>query len=147
MLTGVYPTGLAAWSENCKWYSSLPLGAVVLLFVSQSSEFCRHNLLEGTEMSNSKGNRIFRYRLSPETFDTPLYMSVCLSVCLSIHLPTYLPTYFSFFLPTYLHLIYLPTYLSIQLPTYLPTHPPSPTLSTEPSALSMYSLIYLTILT
>jgi hypothetical protein len=22
----------AAWSENCKWYSSLPLGAVVLLF-------------------------------------------------------------------------------------------------------------------
>jgi len=130
MLTGVYPTGLAAWSENCKWYSSLPLGAVVLLFVSQSSEFCRHNLLEGTEMSNSKGNRIFRYRLSPETFDTPLYMSVCLSVCLSVHpptyLPTYLPTYFSFFLPTYLHLIYLPTYLSIQLPTYLPTHPPTP---------------------
>jgi hypothetical protein len=30
----VYPkvSGLAAWSENCKWYSSLPLGAVVLLF-------------------------------------------------------------------------------------------------------------------
>jgi hypothetical protein len=23
---------LAAWSKNCKWYSSLPLGAVVLLF-------------------------------------------------------------------------------------------------------------------
>jgi hypothetical protein len=23
---------LAAWSENCKWYSSLPLGAVVSLF-------------------------------------------------------------------------------------------------------------------
>jgi hypothetical protein len=23
---------LAAWSENCKWYSSLPLNAVVLLF-------------------------------------------------------------------------------------------------------------------
>jgi len=21
--------GLAAWSENCKWYSTLPLGAVV----------------------------------------------------------------------------------------------------------------------
>jgi hypothetical protein len=21
-------SGLAAWSENCKWYSSLPLGAV-----------------------------------------------------------------------------------------------------------------------
>jgi hypothetical protein len=30
----VYPkvSRLAAWSENCKWYSSLPLGALVLLF-------------------------------------------------------------------------------------------------------------------
>jgi len=29
-----YPkvSGLAAWSENCKWYSSLPLDAVVSLF-------------------------------------------------------------------------------------------------------------------
>jgi hypothetical protein len=25
-------SGLAAWNENCKWYSSLPLGAVVWLF-------------------------------------------------------------------------------------------------------------------
>jgi hypothetical protein len=32
--TRVYPkvSGLAAWSENCKWYSSLPLDAVVSLF-------------------------------------------------------------------------------------------------------------------
>jgi hypothetical protein len=32
--TRVHPkvSGLAAWSENCKWYSSLPLGAVVSLF-------------------------------------------------------------------------------------------------------------------
>jgi len=32
--TGVYSkvSGLAAWSENCKWYSPLPLGAVVSLF-------------------------------------------------------------------------------------------------------------------
>jgi hypothetical protein len=32
--TRVYPkvSGLASWSENCKWYSSLPLGAVVSLF-------------------------------------------------------------------------------------------------------------------
>jgi hypothetical protein len=32
--TRVYPkvSGLAAWSENCKWYSSLPLGVVVSLF-------------------------------------------------------------------------------------------------------------------
>jgi hypothetical protein len=30
-LTRVCPkvSGLAAWSENCKWYRSLPLGAVV----------------------------------------------------------------------------------------------------------------------
>jgi hypothetical protein len=25
-------SGLAAWSENCTWYSSLPLGAVISLF-------------------------------------------------------------------------------------------------------------------
>jgi len=32
--TKVYPkvSGLAAWSENCKWYSSLSLGTVVSLF-------------------------------------------------------------------------------------------------------------------
>jgi hypothetical protein len=29
-------SGLAAWSENCKWYSSLPLGAVVSLFCESS---------------------------------------------------------------------------------------------------------------
>jgi len=30
----VYPKvpGLATWSENCKWYSSLPLDEVVSLF-------------------------------------------------------------------------------------------------------------------
>jgi hypothetical protein len=35
--TRVYPkiSGLAAWSENCKWYGSLPLGAVVSLFVTR----------------------------------------------------------------------------------------------------------------
>jgi hypothetical protein len=33
-VTRVYPkvSGLAAWSDNCKWYSSLPLVAVVSLF-------------------------------------------------------------------------------------------------------------------
>jgi hypothetical protein len=32
--TNMYPkvSGLAAWSENCRWYSSLPIGAVVSLF-------------------------------------------------------------------------------------------------------------------
>jgi len=34
MVTKVYPkvSGLAAWTENCKWYSPLPLGGVVSLF-------------------------------------------------------------------------------------------------------------------
>jgi hypothetical protein len=48
--TGVYlkVSGLATWSENCKWYSSLPLGAVVSLFCVASqrvfivvSVYCR----------------------------------------------------------------------------------------------------------
>jgi hypothetical protein len=32
--TRVYPevSGLAAWSENCKWYTFLPLSAVISLF-------------------------------------------------------------------------------------------------------------------
>jgi hypothetical protein len=32
--TRLYPeiSGLAAWSENCKWYSSLPLDAFISLF-------------------------------------------------------------------------------------------------------------------
>jgi hypothetical protein len=33
-ITRVYPkvSGLAAWNENCLWYSSLSLGAVISLF-------------------------------------------------------------------------------------------------------------------
>jgi hypothetical protein len=36
--TRVYPkvSGLATWSENCTWYSSLPLGAVVSLFCASA---------------------------------------------------------------------------------------------------------------
>jgi hypothetical protein len=69
--TGVYPkvSGLAAWSENWKWYSSLPLGTVISLFcesVSQSSEFSCHNLL--CCFSKSVCCCLFRYRLSPEIF-------------------------------------------------------------------------------
>jgi hypothetical protein len=37
-------------------------------FVSQSSEFCRHNPLKGTTTSNTEGSRIFLNRLSPESF-------------------------------------------------------------------------------
>jgi hypothetical protein len=43
--TRAYPkvSGLSAWTEDCKWYSSLPLGAVVSLYCD--NEFCRHNPL------------------------------------------------------------------------------------------------------
>jgi hypothetical protein len=36
--TRVYPkvSGLANWNENCKWYSSLPVDAVVSLFCEVS---------------------------------------------------------------------------------------------------------------
>jgi len=46
-ITRVYSkvSGLAVWSESYKWYSSLPLGAVVKYTGSQSSELCRHNPL------------------------------------------------------------------------------------------------------
>jgi len=37
------------------------------LWVSLVS-FARHNPLKGTATSNVKGKRIFRYRLSPESF-------------------------------------------------------------------------------
>jgi hypothetical protein len=75
----VYPkvSGLAAWSENCKWYSSLPLGAVVSLFVSRSSEFCFHNTLCCFSTSvyccccccrRRRRRRCCLFRFSPETF-------------------------------------------------------------------------------
>jgi hypothetical protein len=74
--TRVYPkvSGLDAWSENCKWYSSLPLGAVV----SQYSEFYRHNPLCCFPMSVYCCRYcLFRYRLSPETFGyTLVYKNV-----------------------------------------------------------------------
>jgi hypothetical protein len=68
--TKVYPkvSGLAAWSENCKWYSSLPLGVAVSLFVSQSSEFYRHNPFCCFSTSVYCCKCIFRCRLSPGTF-------------------------------------------------------------------------------
>jgi len=37
-------------------------------FVSQSSEFCRHNPFCCFSTSITRSKRIFRYRLSPETF-------------------------------------------------------------------------------
>jgi hypothetical protein len=72
-----YPkfSGLAAWSENCKWYSSLPLGVQLYrYFVSQSGEFCRHNPLCCFSTSNTKGKRIyFVIDLVRKLLDTPSY--------------------------------------------------------------------------
>jgi len=42
--------------------------------MSQSSEFFCHNPLGCFSTGNTKGERIFRYRLSPETFE---YTLVC----------------------------------------------------------------------
>jgi hypothetical protein len=50
-------------------------------FVSQSSEFCRHNPLCCFSMSNTKGKRIFLYRLSPETFGYSLISWRKLTTC------------------------------------------------------------------
>jgi len=64
----VYPkvSGLASWSENCKWYH----------FVSQSSEFCLQNPLCCFSTSVYCCKRIFRYRLSADTFGYTLVFVV-----------------------------------------------------------------------
>jgi hypothetical protein len=64
-VTRVYPkvSGLAACCENGNLYSFLPLGAVVSLFVSQSSEFCRHNTLCCVSMNVYCCTRTFGYAL------------------------------------------------------------------------------------
>jgi hypothetical protein len=75
MCTRVYRkvSGLAAWSENCKSYSSLPLGAVVSLFCETVywvlPLYPLVMLLNGCFFCCK---RIFRYQLSPETFDYTL---------------------------------------------------------------------------
>jgi hypothetical protein len=51
------------------------LSATRCYFVSQSSEFCRQNPLCCFSTNSTKGKRIrvFRYRFSPESLDTPSY--------------------------------------------------------------------------
>jgi hypothetical protein len=117
--TRMYPkvSGLSAWSENWKWYSSLPLGAVVsLFFVSQSSEVCRHNLLYCFSTSVYYYCCLFRYPFSPETFVYTLVISRFFTVVMLV----------TFDMQTIFHtqsvrMIYLPACLSIHPPTYLPT--------------------------
>jgi len=55
-------------------------------FVSESSEFCRHNPLCCFSTSNTKGERIFRYRLSPETFGyTLVAFNTVINLCTYSH--------------------------------------------------------------
>jgi hypothetical protein len=96
------------WSEKCKSYSSLPLVTAVSLFVSQSSDFCRHNPLCCFSTSVYCCSCLFRYRLIQENFWKHLHKSVgwpqvvrCqakkLAICDSYRdSPTSLATYFSF---------------------------------------------------
>jgi hypothetical protein len=65
-------SGLAAWSENCKWYSSLPRGAVVSLFC-ESSEFCHHNPLGCFSTSVYFCCCLFCYDSFWKHLDTTLY--------------------------------------------------------------------------
>jgi hypothetical protein len=53
-------------------------------FVSQSSEFRRHNPLCCFLTSNTKGKLVFRYRFNPETFGYTLVIQVDV-----IHIPKY----------------------------------------------------------
>jgi hypothetical protein len=59
-------------------------------FVSQSSEFCRHNPLCCFSMSNIKGKHVFRYRFSPETFGYTL-VYICKGRWTHIYAWMYLP--------------------------------------------------------
>jgi hypothetical protein len=68
--TSLYPkvSGLAAWSENCKCTVLCHWVQLYCYFVSQSSKSGRHNPLSCFWTSVYCCKRIFRYRLSPETF-------------------------------------------------------------------------------
>jgi hypothetical protein len=58
-------------------------------FVSQSSEFCSHNTLCCFLTSNTKDKHIFRYRLTPETFE---YTLLYWQGCLDLHVETFKDT-------------------------------------------------------
>jgi hypothetical protein len=66
----VYPEvfGLAAWSETCKWYSSLPLGAVVSLM-----SFAAITICFASKRGISKVTVHFVINSVRELLDAPLY--------------------------------------------------------------------------
>jgi len=63
-------SGLAAWSENCNRALCLWV-QLYRYFVSQSSEFCRHNPL--CCFSTNACCYLLRYQLSPENLDAHSY--------------------------------------------------------------------------
>jgi len=67
-------------------------------FVSQSGEFCRHNPLCYFSTGVYCCKRIFRYRLSPETFGYTLVSAI--QICQFIPEPKLLPTNIVFNIPT-----------------------------------------------
>jgi hypothetical protein len=72
--TGVYPkvSGLAAWSKNCKWYSSLPLGGVVSLVILVS--FVAITLWVPSQQVISKVSVYFIINSVWKLFDELLYV-------------------------------------------------------------------------
>jgi len=69
-------SGLAAWSENCKCHSSLPLGQLYRYFVSQSSEFCRHNPFRGQQRIKTKVSVYFVIDWVRKLLDTPSFLQI-----------------------------------------------------------------------
>jgi hypothetical protein len=71
----VYPkvSWLAAWSENCKWYSSLPLGAVVSLFC-ESVYFATITLCVASHQVFTVVVIYFVINSVQKPLDTPLYI-------------------------------------------------------------------------
>jgi hypothetical protein len=73
----VYPkvSGLASWTRTANGTALCHKVQLGRYFVNQFSDFCRHNPLCCFSTSVYCCKRIFRYRLSPETFG---YTLICL---------------------------------------------------------------------
>jgi hypothetical protein len=62
-------SGLATWGENCKWYSSLPLGAVVSLVSSAAITLC----VASQRVFIFVAVTLFRYDSVRKLLDTPSF--------------------------------------------------------------------------
>jgi len=85
----VYPkvSGLAAWSENCKWYSSLLLGITsCVTILSQPSEVCRHNTLCCFLTTVYCCKHIILYDSVRKLLNTPSYTSLYITLYIIVSL-------------------------------------------------------------